>query len=148
MGRPLINSTKLKVDGIKFASKLETYMYNLLKNNDIEFGYESEVFQLIEEFELENDCFEKSGRKPMTLKTNKKIRGMQYTPDFVSDSFIIETKGFRTDSFSLRWKIFKAHLNKNKDNRVIYVPSNKAECDIVVKDILSRLSNDSKKHNK
>ena len=138
MGRSLINAKKVKVDGIKFASKLEGYMYNQLKKNGIKFGYESEVFQLVDEFESNNVCFEKVGKKPMKLKTNNKVRGMIYTPDFVSDKFIIETKGFKTTSFVLRWKLFKSHLHKNNDNRVIYMPSNSKECDIVISDILSR----------
>ncbi len=137
MGRSLINAKKVKVDGIKFASKLEGYMYNQLKKNGIDFGYESEIFQLVDEFQLENDCFEKVGRKPMKLKTNKKVRGVIYTPDFVSDLFIIETKGFKTDSFVLRWKMFKNYLHQNKDKRSVYMPSNKSECEDVIQDILS-----------
>ena len=138
MGKSLIRAKKVKVDGIRFASKLESYMYKLLKDNNVDFGYESEVFQLIEAFELENDCFEKVGRKPMKLKTNKKVRAMIYTPDFVSDKFIIETKGFKTDSFSLRFKMFKHHLHQNNDKRTVYMPSNKSECDLVLQDILSK----------
>ena len=138
MGKSLINAKKVKVDGIKFASRLEGYMYNRLKDNGIDFGYESEKFVLIDEFELSNDCFEKVGRKPMKLKSNKKVRQIIYTPDFVSESFIIETKGFKTDSFVLRWKMFKNYLHQNNDSRVIYMPSNKSECDAVIKDILSR----------
>ena len=119
MGKSLINAKKVKVDGIKFASRLEGYMYNRLKDNGIDFGYESEKFVLIDEFELSNDCFEKVGRKPMKLKSNKKVRQIIYTPDFVSDKFIIETKGFKTDSFVLRWKMFKNHLHQNNDSRTI-----------------------------
>ena len=74
----------------------------------------------------------------MKLKTNKNIRQIIYTPDFVSDKFIIETKGFKTDSFVLRWKMFKNYLHQNKDSRIIYMPSNKKECDLVISDILSR----------
>lgn len=138
MGKSLIRAKKVKVDGIKFASKLEGYMYNLLKDNKIDFGYESEKFVLIDSFDLENECFEKIGKKPMKLKSNKNIRQIIYTPDFVSESFIIETKGFKTDSFVLRWKMFKNYLHQNKDKRVIYMPSNKKECEEVISDILSR----------
>ena len=47
-----------------------------------------------------------------SLKTvvKKKILPIKYTPDFVSDSFIIECKGRANESFPLRWKMFKKYL--------------------------------------
>ena len=42
-----INSRKVTVDGIKFASRLEAYMYKALKEAGIEAEYESESFEFI-----------------------------------------------------------------------------------------------------
>ena len=114
-------------------------MYSLLKANNIANEYEGEKFVLIESFKFSNASYERTAKKPMVDRASgKAVRGITYTPDFVSDKFIIETKGFKTTSFVLRWKLFKSHLHKNNDNRVIYMPSNSKECDIVISDILSR----------
>ena len=47
---------------------------------------------------------------------------MTYLPDFVGKNFIIECKGLVTDSFPLRWKIFKYYLKQeNKDYKLFLV---------------------------
>ena len=47
----------------------------------------------------------------MINRGQKKILNIKYTPDFVSDSFIIECKGRANESFPLRWKMFKKYVN-------------------------------------
>ena len=85
------NAQPNEYDGIKFRSKLETYTYKALKNAGIDAKYEAEHFLLIPKFEYNGE----------------KIRPMTYLPDFVGNGFIIECKGMITDSFPLRFKIFK-----------------------------------------
>tara|TARA_R110002012_G_scaffold286509_1_gene478054 strand:+ start:806 stop:1246 length:441 start_codon:yes stop_codon:yes gene_type:complete len=137
-GTKTIQSKKGWYDGIKFASQLEIYMYQQLKENDIEFGYEAERFDLIEAFMSNNVSFERTATKDFINRGEKKIRGIYYTPDFVSDDFIIETKGRANESFPIRWKLFKRLLDKNNDMRVIYKPQSKKDCDVVIKEILKR----------
>ena len=137
-GKKTIQSKKGEYDGIKFASQLEIYMYKALKAANIDFGYETEVFQLIEGFHSDNVSFERTANKEMINRGEKKVRGIIYTPDFVSDKFIIETKGRPNESFPLRWKLFKRLLHLTNDSRVIYKPQSQADCLVVVEDILKR----------
>ena len=113
-------------------------MWKSLKKANIDVGYETERFDVIDGFYSSNISFERTAKKDFVNRGEKKIRGVFYTPDFVSDSFIIETKGRANESFPIRWKLFKRLLSLRKDNRVIYKPQSKADCDVVVKDILKR----------
>ena len=47
----------------------------------------------------------------MVNRGNKKVLGIKYTPDFEGKDFIIECKGRPNDTFPLRWKMFKKHVN-------------------------------------
>lgn len=138
VGKKTIQSKKGVYDGIQFASQLEIFMYKALKSANIDFSYESEVFELIEGFHSSNDSYERTATKPMINRGNKKVRGIKYTPDFVSDLFIIETKGRQNESFPIRWKLFKRLLYLNKDTRVLYKPQSQADCKDVIVDILKR----------
>ena len=137
-GKKTIQSKKGWYDGIKFASQLEIYMYKQLQANDVEFGYETERFDIIDGFHSDNVSFERTSTYYFINRGEKKIRGIYYTPDFVSEHFIIETKGKANESFPVRWKLFKRLLHLNNDMRVIYKPQSKADCDVAVKDILKR----------
>ena len=62
----------------------------------------------------------------------KKILPIKYTPDFVSNSFIIECKGRANESFPMRWKMFKKYVNINLPHVTLYKPQNQKECDKVI----------------
>jgi len=68
----------------------------------------------------------------MVNRGQKKIQNIKYTPDFVSDSFIIECKGRANESFPIRWKMFKKHVKENLKHVTLYKPQNQKECDQVV----------------
>jgi hypothetical protein len=138
MGKKQINSKKGVYDGIKFASQLEISCYKLLKEAGIDFEYEGEVFELMSEFHLENVLFKRKGMKGIANIGDSKVRKIYYTPDFVSDLFIIEAKGRMSQSFPLRWKMFLNTIFQTNDKRAIYMPTNKADCQLVVEDILKR----------
>lgn len=133
-------SKKVVHDGITFASGLERHMYKLLKENNIECGYEENTYELIPSFTFENDCYERqsNGKGDLINRGNKKVLNLKYTPDFEGEDFIIETKGRANDSFPLRWKIFKLYLKTHKDYRVLYKPQTQAECQKVVDLILEK----------
>jgi len=54
---------------------------------------------------------------------------MTYKPDFVGKDFIIECKGNITDSFPLRWKIFKYSLHLQDSNYKLFIVRNHKQID-------------------
>ena len=67
----------------------------------------------------------------------KRILPIKYTPDFIGDDFIIETKGRANESFPMRWKLFKKLVMNQFPNYTLYKPQNQKECDETVELILS-----------
>ena len=130
-----VRSKKVTFDGIQFASGLEKYMYLALKEAKIVARYEGETYVLQDSFEFKNKSYERqaNGKGEMVNRGQKKILNIKYTPDFVSDSFIIECKGRANESFPLRWKMFKKYVNKNLKHVTLYKPQNQKECDEVIK---------------
>ena len=127
-------SKKVTVDGIKFASGLEAYMYRALKKAKIKAQYEKRTFELIPSFEFNNSSYERqsNGKGDMVDRGNKKVLAIKYTPDFEGTNFIIECKGRANESFPIRWKLFKKHIAKNYPNMRLFKPQKQNECDEVV----------------
>lgn len=113
------NATPNIYDGIKFRSKLETYTYKKLKEAGIDAEYESTHFKLIPKFEYNGE----------------KVRAMTYLPDFVGKNFIIECKGLVTDSFPLRWKIFKYYLKQENKDYKLFLVRNQKQVDEMVNEL-------------
>ena len=130
-----VKSKKVTFDGIKFASGLEKYMYKALKDAKIKAIYEGQTYVLQEAFMFNVDSYERqaNGKGEMKNRGQKKILNIKYTPDFISDSFIIECKGRANESFPLRWKMFKKYVNKHLKHVTLYKPQNQKECDEVIK---------------
>ena len=135
-----VRSKKVTFDGITFASGLERYMYQVLKKNKIRAIYEGATFVLQESFMFDNESFERqsNGKGDMVNRGQKKILNIKYTPDFVSDSFIIECKGRANESFPMRWKMFKKYVKENLPRVTLYKPQNQKECDKVIELINER----------
>ena len=133
-----VRSKKVIFDGITFASGLEKYMYVALKKAKIKSRYEGETFTLQEGFMFGNESYERqsNGKGDMVNRGSKRILPIKYTPDFVSDSFIIECKGRANESFPIRWKMFKNYVKNNLPRVTLYKPQNQKECDRVVELIL------------
>ena len=129
-----VRAKKVSFDGIQFASGLEKYMYQALKNAKIKAEYEGKTYVLQESFAFEVDSYERqaNGKGDLVNRGQKKILNIKYTPDFVSDSFIIECKGRANESFPLRWKMFKKYVNDNLKHVILYKPQNQKECDKVI----------------
>lgn len=113
------NATPNIYEGIKFRSKLETYTYKKLKEAGIDAEYESTHFELIPKFEYNGE----------------KVRAMTYLPDFVGKNFIIECKGLVTDSFPLRWKIFKYYLKQENKDYKLFLVRNQKQVDEMVNEL-------------
>ena len=140
-----VRSKKVTFDGITFASGLEKYMYQVLKKNKIQAVYEGETFVLQEGFMFDNESYERqsNGKGDMVNRGNKKILNIKYTPDFVSDSFIIECKGRANESFPMRWKMFKKYVKENLPRVTLYKPQNQKECDKVI-ELITKKRKDEK----
>ena len=136
-----VRAKKVTFDGIKFASGLEKYMYQALKNAKIHAIYEGATFELQEGFMFNIDSYERQGNGKGTMinRGQKKILNIKYTPDFVSPSFIIECKGRANESFPLRWKMFKKYVNYKMKHVTLYKPQNQKECDEVISLILNKI---------
>jgi len=135
-----VRAKKVSFDGIQFASGLEKYMYMALKKAKIKATYEGQTYVLQDSFAFEVDSYERqaNGKGDLVNRGQKKILNIKYTPDFVSDSFIIECKGRANESFPIRWKMFKKYVNDNLKHVTLYKPQNQKECDKVVELIIKK----------
>ena len=130
---------KISYDGHNFASGLERYMYMGLKKAKIKAKYEGETFVLVNGFHFENEAYERqaNGKGDFKDRGSKRILPIKYTPDFIGDDFIIETKGRANESFPMRWKLFKKLVTEQFPQYTLYKPQNQAECDRVIEIIRS-----------
>ena len=133
-------SKKVIYDGINFASGLEKYMYIALQKGKIKSKYEGETFVLLNGFHFENEVYERqsNGKGSYINRGGKRILPIKYTPDFIGDNFIIETKGRSNDSFPMRWKLFKELVTNQLPGYTLYKPQNQKECDETISIILSK----------
>ena len=133
-----VNSKKITVDGITFASGLEKYMYQALKDAKIKAVYEGATYEVFSGFEFPNVSIERcaNGRGEYKNRGEKKILPIKYTPDFIGDDFIIECKGRANESFPMRWKLFKKYVKHNLPHVTLFKPQNQKECDKVIELII------------
>jgi len=136
-----VQSKKITYDGINFASGLERYMYMALKNAKIKSKYEGKTFILVNGFDFNNESYERQSNNKGEFRNrgSKKILPIKYTPDFIGDKFIIETKGRANESFPMRWKLFKKLITESFPDYTLYKPQNQKECDRVVELILENI---------
>ena len=136
-----VRSKKVMYDNIAFASGLEKYMYQALKKAKVKAEYEGQTYTLIDGFEFETASYERqsNGKGEFVDRGNKKILPIKYTPDFVGDGFIIETKGRANESFPMRWKLFKRFINRSYPRVTLYKPQNQKECDQVIELITNKI---------
>lgn len=141
-GKKLFNSKSTTIDGVKMKSRLEACMFKLLKDSGLEFYYEKETFVIVNSFRFMNDSYERkaNNKGEMIDRGNKKIQPIKYTPDFIVDvddvKYIIETKGFRTETFNMRYKLFKKYITDEGLNYKLYSPHTQKECQEVMRLIL------------
>lgn len=109
------NATKLVVDGVKFDSRLEYYMYTLLQGAGIEFDYQK-TFVL----------------QPKFRYRTENVRAICKIVDFHLESrnIICETKGFSNDVSPIKHKMLKFALLKEYGiSPDVVMVKNKKECD-------------------
>lgn len=133
-------ANKVSYDGINFASGLEKYMYVALRNAKIRVKYEGETFVLLNGFHFDNQVYERqaNGKGDYKNRGEKRILPIKYTPDFIGEDFIIETKGRANESFPMRWKLFKQLVVNQFPGITLYKPSNQITCDETIRIILEK----------
>jgi len=144
----VLNATKIEYKGIQFRSKLELFTYKQLQEADIKADYEKHKFVIEDGFKYKNPIYKKINSKKngsSFKKGTELIRPITYTPDFVKlDSnkkgFIIEVKGFATEAFKLKWKLFLKYLNDNGYDVDLYIPRNQGNVLDTVNLIKSKLN--------
>lgn len=92
--RKVKNATITEYNGIKFRSKLEAKVAQYLDAEKIPYRYEATKLILIPKFYYENIL----------------QRAVTYTPDFVCYDYIIEVKGWKTDTWRIKKKLLLQHL--------------------------------------
>ena len=129
-----VQSKKISYDGHNFASGLEKYMYMALKKAKIKAKYEGETFVLLNGFHFENEVYERqaNSKGEFINRGEKRILPIKYTPDFIGEDFIIETKGRPNESFPIRWKLFKKLVTEQFPSYTLFKPQNQKECDRVI----------------
>ena len=115
------NATKVEKYGIQFKSKLECYTYEAFMNAGIPVKYEPKHFTLIPNFEY----------------LGEKIRPITYLPDFIGKNFIVECKGLITDSFPLRFKLFKRYLKQHHSTNKVYLVRNQKQVNEMIQEIIN-----------
>lgn len=124
------NATKVEIDGIKFDSKLEAFLYGLLKRHKIE-------FELRKVYTVQ-DAFKYKGET---------VRDVRIIPDFYLPlhNAIIDTKASQTAKSKLQFKLLKwGLLTRFVNGKVqtwippdIYLPSTKSECEALINKLIS-----------
>lgn len=143
-GKSIVRSKAKKnyaFGGIQYKSSLEKTMAVLLTEAGIPFQYEPKTFDIVKGFNFDIDSYERqtNGKGDMINRGRKKVQPIKYTPDFIGDGFIIETKGYANDTFPLRWKLFKRMLHdEGMESIVLYKPQKISECEEVIKLIKER----------
>ncbi|MFQ8806189.1 MAG: DUF1064 domain-containing protein [Alistipes indistinctus] len=94
--RKIRNARKIERDGVKFDSRLEMYMYDLLTMAGIRFEFQKRY------------CVQEGFRY-----RGAAIRPVTYTVDFFlpEHDTVIDTKGYRTQQGDLRIKMLKRLLS-------------------------------------
>lgn len=117
------NATKVEADGVKFDSRLEKTMYDLLRGAGIEFEFQK-VYTLQEKFRYGTDA----------------VRAISCRADFWLPDYtlLIDTKGYANDVSPLKYKMLKKLLHEQFEAGYypilprIYMPKNKDDCEAVI----------------
>jgi len=131
----------------KFASAIEKYCSDKLREAGIKFTYEEKQFTLMDSFRFEHKYLKMTNKKKlMSDRSNSIQQPIRYTPDFVckDHKWIIETKGYLPShhDFPMRWKLFLNHIMKNNLGYDVYLAKNKQQVDQAVIEILKSTSNE------
>ena len=128
----------------RYASSIERYCADQLKEYGLAFDYEEETFELMDSFRFPNKYFKMtSKRKDMADRSGSVVLPITYTPDFVGRDhrWIIETKGYLPShhDFPMRWKLFLRHLVGQDSNCIVFLAKNSGQVDQAIQEILKSI---------
>lgn len=129
VNKKIKNATTKEYNGIKFRSQLEVMTYKTLLSEGFSPKYEEDSFCIFPSQAVSVPLFTKNkfknknkGIQPISLSAcidRRSLSKLTYTPDFTFDyngkHIIIEVKGFATDTFVYRFKLFRAYLESLPD---------------------------------
>jgi hypothetical protein len=112
---------KTEIDGITFASRLEGYMYTLLRGSGLKFEMQKEYVLQIG-FKYNSDT----------------VRPIKIIVDFQipSKNILIDTKGFQFRDGTIKYKMLKWYFYKLNHYPTIEMPKDKKECDTLLNRLL------------
>ena len=130
----------------RYASSLEKYCADQLKQYGLAFDYEEHQYVLMDKFRFKNKYFKMTAKgKEMADRSNSLIRPITYKPDFVGrdHDWIIETKGYLPShhDFPMRWKLFMQHLMGTDSKTIIFLAKNTGQVDQAIQEILTSIKN-------
>tara|TARA_R100001163_G_C5066582_1_gene205105 strand:- start:2633 stop:3094 length:462 start_codon:yes stop_codon:yes gene_type:complete len=139
------SSTRKKHLG-RYASSLEKYCADQLKQYGLAFDYEEHAYELMGKFKFPNKYFKMTAKgKEMADRTGSTILPITYKPDFVGKDhdWIIETKGYLPShhDFPMRWKLFMQHLVGTDSKTIIFLAKNSSQVDHAIQEILESIKN-------
>jgi hypothetical protein len=130
----------------RYASSLEKYCADQLKEYGLAFDYEERQYVLMDKFRFPNKYFKMTAKgKDMTDRTGSVVLPITYKPDFVGKDhdWIIETKGYLPShhDFPMRWKLFMKHLTESNSKTIIFLAKNSGQVDHAIQEILKSIQN-------
>lgn len=116
-----IGAVAQKIDGIRYGSKLELYMYNLLSATKIPF-----------EFQVDYELL------PGFTYLSQKIQPIKIVVDFFlkEHDLIVDTKGMNLYHTKIKLKMLKHRFKCEGKSTRIELPSTKEECEALINKLL------------
>ena len=125
--KKVIGATECVVDGIRFKSRWEGEVYQMLKEAGLNPQYEELKIHLQETFEPKVPFYTRvrdRRRIPGFKIDNYKVRAITYSPDFKVEYnnkvYFIEAKGIRTDRYQIIVKLFRKWLETHYPNSIAF----------------------------
>jgi hypothetical protein len=140
---PKRRSAKKKHLG-RYASSIEKYCADQLKEYGLTFDYEEHQFELMEKFRFPNKYYKMTAKgKDMADRTGSVVLPITYKPDFVGKDhkWIIETKGYLPShhDFPMRWKLFLRFLVGCDSDYIVFLAKNSSQVDRAIQEILKSI---------
>lgn len=125
----------------RYASGIEKYCAEQLKNHGIAFDYEEHKFELMDSFCFPHTYLKMTAKgKVMSDRTGKMQHSITYKPDFMGKdgNWVIETKGYLPShhDFPMRWKLFLRHIVENNLGYAVFLAKNQGQVDQAIQEIL------------
>lgn len=124
------NATPTEAGGTRFKSRLEAAVWRRLREAGYEPEYEPEAVTLQGAFRPSRPWLLDGVPQTTAKGAAKEVRALTYTPDFRvrvgGVTWWVEAKGFETDRFPLKRKLFLKLLESRPDER--YAQVDRAGC--------------------